>query len=47
MEQAQYLIDSNAVIDYLGNRLTISGMNFMSGARRELYLPLLIRNFPR
>lgn len=36
MEQAQYLIDSNAVIDYLGNRLTISGMNFMSGVVDEI-----------
>lgn len=29
MEQAQYLIDTNAVIDYLGQKLPISGMAFM------------------
>ena len=29
MEQ-QYLIDSNAVIDYLGSKFTDSGMNFMN-----------------
>jgi hypothetical protein len=29
MAQASYLIDSNAVIDYLGNKLPISGMAFM------------------
>ena len=30
MEQPQYLIDTNAVIDYLGNKLPASGMNFMN-----------------
>ena len=30
MEQPQYLIDTNAVIDYLGKKLPISGMNFMN-----------------
>lgn len=30
MEQPQYLIDTNIVIDYLGNRLSINGMNFMN-----------------
>lgn len=29
MEQAQYLIDTNVVIDYLGQKLPISGMTFM------------------
>lgn len=31
MEQPQYLIDSNAVIDYLGNKLNSKGMDFMNG----------------
>jgi len=31
MEHPKYLIDTNAVIDYLGKRLPISGINFMSG----------------
>lgn len=30
MEQPQYLIDTNAVIDYLGNKLLASGMDFMN-----------------
>jgi predicted nucleic acid-binding protein len=30
MEQPQYLIDTNAVIDYLGNKLPVSGMVFMN-----------------
>ena len=30
MEQPQYLIDTNAVIDYLGNKLPTSGMDFMN-----------------
>jgi predicted nucleic acid-binding protein len=30
MEQPQYLIDTNAVIDYLGNKLPASGMDFMN-----------------
>jgi predicted nucleic acid-binding protein len=29
MEQPQYLIDTNAVIDYLGNKLPSTGMDFM------------------
>lgn len=31
MEQPQYLIDTNVVIDYLGNKLPVSGMDFMNG----------------
>lgn len=30
MEQPQYLIDTNAVIDYLGKKLPIAGMEFMN-----------------
>jgi hypothetical protein len=30
MEKQQYLIDTNAVIDYLGNKLPDSGMEFMN-----------------
>lgn len=30
MEQPQYLIDSNAVIDYLGKKLTTNGMDYMN-----------------
>lgn len=30
MAQPYYLIDSNAVIDYLGNRLPLTGMAFMN-----------------
>jgi predicted nucleic acid-binding protein len=30
MEQPQYLIDTNVVIDYLGNKLPASGMDFMN-----------------
>ena len=30
MEQPQYLIDTNAVIDYLGQKLPDSGMAFMN-----------------
>ena len=30
MEQPQYLIDTNAVIDYLGEKLPASGMAFMN-----------------
>ena len=30
MEQPQYLIDTNAVIDYLGNKLPTSSMDFMN-----------------
>lgn len=31
MGQPQYLIDTNAVIDYLGNKFLVSGMDFMNG----------------
>lgn len=31
MEQPQYLIDTNAVIDYLGKKLPATGMEFMNG----------------
>ena len=31
MEQPIYLIDTNAIIDYLGNKLPVSGMTFMNG----------------
>jgi len=31
MEQPQYLIDTNAVIDYLGRKLPAAGMDFMNG----------------
>ena len=31
MEQQQYLIDTNVVIDYLGNKLLLAGMHFMNG----------------
>jgi predicted nucleic acid-binding protein len=31
MEQPQYLIDTNAVIDYLGKNLPDKGMDFMNG----------------
>ncbi len=30
MEHTQYLIDTNAVIDYLGRKLPLSGMAFMN-----------------
>lgn len=30
MEQSQFLIDTNAVIDYLGKKLPLSGMDFMN-----------------
>jgi len=30
MEQPQYLIDSNGVIDYLGNAFPLKGMDFMN-----------------
>lgn len=29
MEQPQFLIDTNAVIDYLGNKIPQKGMEFM------------------
>ncbi|MEP7079596.1 MAG: type II toxin-antitoxin system VapC family toxin [Ginsengibacter sp.] len=31
MEQPRYLVDTNALIDYLGNKLPASGLNFMNG----------------
>ena len=31
MEQPEYLINTNAIIDYLGRKLPSSGMNFMDG----------------
>lgn len=31
MGQQQYLIDTNVVIDYLGNKLPANGMHFMNG----------------
>ena len=30
MEQQQYLIDTNAVVDYIGNKLPAEGMEFMN-----------------
>ena len=30
MEQSQYLIDTNAIIDYLGQKLPSAGMEFMN-----------------
>ena len=30
MEQEKYLIDSNAVIDYLGNKFSVIGLQFMN-----------------
>jgi hypothetical protein len=30
MEQPRYLIDTNAVIDYLSSKLSASGMDFMN-----------------
>ncbi|MFN4146197.1 MAG: type II toxin-antitoxin system VapC family toxin [Runella sp.] len=30
MEQPKYLMDTNVVIDYLGNKLPVSGMDFMN-----------------
>lgn len=30
MEQTEYLIDTNAVIDYLGKKFTVAGMDFMN-----------------
>lgn len=31
MEQPQYIIDTNSIIDYLGNKLPDIGMDFMNG----------------
>ena len=36
MGQPQYLIDSNAVIDYLGNKLPAKGMEFMDSVIDEV-----------
>jgi predicted nucleic acid-binding protein len=36
MGEKQYLIDTNAVIDYLGNKLPVSGLNFMNGVIDEI-----------
>lgn len=36
MEQSQYLIDTNAVIDYLGKRMPNKGMNFMNTVINEI-----------
>ncbi len=36
MGQTQYLIDSNAVIDYLGNKLPANGMEFMDAVIDEV-----------
>jgi predicted nucleic acid-binding protein len=30
MEQPQYLIDTNVIIDYLGQKIPLSGMDFMN-----------------
>lgn len=31
MERSMYLMDTNSVIDYLGNKLPATGMDFMNG----------------
>lgn len=36
MGKKQYLIDTNAIIDFLGNKLPVAGMNFMSGVIDEI-----------
>lgn len=36
MEQPQYLIDTNAVIDYLGSKMPNKGMEFMNGVIDEI-----------
>jgi len=36
MEQPQYLIDTNAVIDYLGRKLPEKGMNFISAVMDKM-----------
>ena len=36
MEQPKYLIDTNAVIDYLGKKLPFSGMDFMNSVINSL-----------
>jgi hypothetical protein len=38
MEQEQFIIDTNSVIDYLGNKLPKTGMNFMNGVIDEVPL---------
>jgi predicted nucleic acid-binding protein len=42
MEQTRYLVDTNAVIDYLGNKLPPSGMEFMNSlVDSSLYISLI------
>ncbi|MEO6685645.1 MAG: type II toxin-antitoxin system VapC family toxin [Dyadobacter sp.] len=36
MGKSQYLIDTNAVIDFLNNKLPISGFNFLGGVIDEI-----------
>jgi predicted nucleic acid-binding protein len=36
MGKKQYLIDTNAVIDFLGNKFPESGLNFMNGVIDEI-----------
>ncbi len=36
MEQQRYLIDTNAIIDYLGNKITATGMQFMNTVINEV-----------
>jgi predicted nucleic acid-binding protein len=42
MEQQQYLIDTNAVIDYLGEKLPASAMAFMNGVIDDIPLVSVI-----
>lgn len=42
MEQTRYLVDTNAVIDYLGNKLPSSGMEFMNSlVDSSLYISVI------
>lgn len=42
MEQTRYLVDTNAVIDYLGNKLPSSGMEFMNSlVDSNLYISVI------
>lgn len=42
MEQTRYLVDTNAVIDYLGNKLPSSGMDFMNSlVDSNLYISVI------
>jgi predicted nucleic acid-binding protein len=36
MGEIRYLIDTNVVIDYLGNRLPLAGMDFMHGVMNNM-----------